>query len=57
VEDALSIGVENFEDALTSLIDQSLLEQTPGPDGRTKFKMSGIVREYALEKAERIMVG
>ena len=56
-EQALTIGVENIEAGLTSLIDQSLLEQSSSADGRTKFKMSGLVREYALEKAERMLVG
>ncbi|HEU0291948.1 MAG TPA: AAA family ATPase [Anaerolineales bacterium] len=51
MEEAFSIGMENVETGLTSLIDQSLLEQKSGADGRTKFKMLGIVREYALEKA------
>lgn len=56
-EDALSLNIENVEAGLTSLIDQSLLEQSFDGNGKTKFKISGIVREYALEKAERISVG
>ena len=56
-DEALSLNVENIEIGLTSLIDQSLLEQSFLGNGKTKFKMSGIVREYALEKAESFLVG
>jgi predicted ATPase len=56
-EEVLSIGAKNMEAGLTSLIDQSLLEQSSSADGRTEFKMSGLVREYALEKAEKVLNG
>jgi predicted ATPase len=41
---------KNIEAGLTALIDQSLLEQTPCADGEPRFKMLGIVRDYAGEK-------
>jgi predicted ATPase len=41
---------KNVEAGLTALIDQSLLEQTPCADGEPRFKMLGIVRDYAIEK-------
>lgn len=40
----------NIERELTRLIDQSLLEQTSCAGGEPRFRMLGIVREYALEK-------
>lgn len=49
--------LQNIETGLNSLIDQSLLEQNPCADGKPKFKMLGIVREYALEKAGRVSIG
>jgi predicted ATPase len=42
--------MDNVHTALTSLIDQSLLKQTPCENGEPRFKMLGIVREYAIEK-------
>jgi predicted ATPase len=36
--------------SLTALVDQSLLEQHPGPDGEPCFQMLGMAREYAREK-------
>lgn len=34
---------------LSALLDHSLLEQHPGPDGEPRFQMLGMVREYARE--------
>ena len=42
---------QNVENLLTTLIDHSLLEQTSSLEGAPRFKMLGIVREYAIEKA------
>ena len=55
LDEAKSIlGIENVQTALTALIDQSLLDQNPCTDGEPRFKMLGLVREYALEKANII---
>lgn len=55
IDEARSVcDMENVEAGLNSLIDQSLLEQNPCPDGKPKFKMLGMVREYAHEKLNRM---
>jgi predicted ATPase len=51
IEDArAACSMQSIETLLTSLIDHSLLEQTSSLEGIPRFKMLGIVREYALEK-------
>ncbi len=35
---------------IPALMDHSLLEQHPGPDGEPRYQMLGMVREYAQEK-------
>jgi predicted ATPase len=40
----------NVEILLTTLIDHSLLEQTSSLESTPRFKMLGIIREYAIEK-------
>jgi predicted ATPase len=49
--------MQNIETLLTSLIDHSLLEQAPSLDGIPRFKILGIVREYAMEKAGKSFTG
>jgi predicted ATPase len=44
---------QNVEIMLQTLIDHSLLEQTSSLAGRPRFKMLGILREYAIEKGRR----
>jgi len=39
-------------DRLASLVDQSLLRQTPGIDGEPRFMLLETIREYALERLE-----
>jgi predicted ATPase/class 3 adenylate cyclase/DNA-binding XRE family transcriptional regulator len=39
-------------DGLASLVDQSLLRQTPGADGEPRFLLLETIREYALERLE-----
>jgi len=41
---------ENIQIGLVALVDHSLLEQQPTADGEPRFKMSGLAREYALER-------
>ena len=54
LEDAKTIcELGNVQAGLTALIDQSLLEQSVCVDGEPRFKMLGIVREYASEKVGR----
>lgn len=43
-------NVLNLETLLTTLIDHCLLEQATSLEGTPRFKMLGIVREYAMEK-------
>jgi hypothetical protein len=45
--------IRNIHTSLTSLIDQSLLEQTPCENGEPRFKMLGIIREFASEKGNK----
>jgi len=45
---------QNVEVGLTVMIDQSLLEQIPCTVGEPRFKMLGIVREYAREKRTQV---
>jgi predicted ATPase len=55
LSEAKSLGViENAQAGLTALIDQSLLEQTPCIDGEPRFKMLGMVREYACEQLNKL---
>lgn len=55
--EARSIGVvENVQMGLSALIDQSLLEQTPCTDGEPRFKMLGMVREYACEQLNKFQL-
>jgi predicted ATPase len=44
----------NAQAGITSLIDQSLLEQTPCTDGESRFKMLGMVRDYAREQLQKL---
>jgi predicted ATPase len=44
------VTIQNIDAKLTALIDHSLLEQTSSPDQEPRFKMMGIVREYAIEQ-------
>jgi predicted ATPase len=46
-------SIRNVEIMLQTLIDHSLLEQTSSLAGMPRFKMLGILREYALEKGSR----
>jgi predicted ATPase/DNA-binding CsgD family transcriptional regulator len=39
-------------DGITSLVDKSLLSQSPGPDGQPRFEMLETVREFGLERLE-----
>jgi excisionase family DNA binding protein len=43
------LGMEPFE-GIASLMDQSLLRQEEGPDGKPRFLMLETVREYGLEQ-------
>lgn len=45
-------NMQNVEILLITLIDHSLLEQTSSLEGTPRFKMLGIVREYAIEKGK-----
>ena len=57
LEDAKTIcELGNVQAGLTALIDQSLLEQSVCVDGEPRFKMLGIVREYAIEKVKRAAI-
>lgn len=46
--------IENVQTGITALIDQSLLERTPCADGEPRFKMLGMVREYAREQLDKV---
>lgn len=55
IEDARDLcKVQNAELLLTALIDHSLLEQTSSREGAPRFKMLGIIREYAMEKGRKL---
>jgi predicted ATPase len=45
---------ENISAGLTALIDQSLLEQASCTDGEPRFKMLGMLREYACEQLQKL---
>ncbi len=47
-------AIANIQSGLTALIDHSLLEQTPCTDGEPRFKMLGMVREYARERLDKV---
>ena len=47
-------NIENIQAGLTALIDQSLLEQNPCTDDEPRFKMLGMVREYAREWLDKV---
>jgi predicted ATPase len=47
--------VKNIYVALTALIDQSLLEQVPCENSESRFKMLGIIREYADERQKKMI--
>ena len=42
--------IENIQVGLVALVDHSMLEQQPAADGEPRFQMSGLAREYALER-------
>jgi len=46
--------IENVQAGIAALIDQSLLEQTPCADEEPRFKMLGMVREYAREQLDKV---
>lgn len=48
--------VESVQEGLIALVDQSLLEQHPDVDEEPHFKMLSIVREYALERRNDLVV-
>ena len=51
VEDVQTLNdIPNNELMLTALIDHSLLEQSSSLEGTPRYKMLGIIREYAIEK-------
>ena len=39
-------------DALASLVEQSLVQETEGPEGESRYSMLETIREYALEQLE-----
>jgi predicted ATPase len=43
-------SMENVQAGLIALVDQSLLEQQPCVEDNLCFKMSSIVREYAMQQ-------
>jgi predicted ATPase/aminoglycoside phosphotransferase (APT) family kinase protein len=45
------LGIDVLE-AVSSLVDKSLLEQREGPDGQARFRMLETLREYARERLE-----
>lgn len=55
MEEARAVcDMQNVETRLMALIDQSLLEQTLCADRESRFKMLGIIREYAIEKGKSL---
>jgi predicted ATPase len=55
IDEARAVGnIQNLEAKLAALIDQSLLEQIPCTQGEPRFKMLGIIREYASEKRNQV---
>ena len=47
-----SLGLGEMVDALTALVDKSLLRQIEAADGEPRFVMLETIREYALEQLE-----
>jgi predicted ATPase len=56
-EARIACDIKDIHTAITALIDQSLLEQTFSEQGEPRFKMLGIVREYAFEKGNKGSIG
>lgn len=55
LEEARAVSnIQSVELKLVDLVDQSLLEQIPCTEGEPRFKMLGIVREYANEKRNQM---